>query len=77
MNPTMDDLLEFVQAIEHAFPHNAPRDKFGRYSGPRNTDPLRLLAIKWGCAGDCFDTQDQAGRVARAMLDPLLRNEAA
>jgi hypothetical protein len=65
--PALNDMLAFVQAIEQAFPDNAQRDRFGRYVGPRNTGPLQDLARQYQTPG-AFDTQEQAGQVARAVL---------
>ena len=66
MNP---DLLAFVEAIASAFPEGAERDRFGRYADGlnREREALRQLAVKYRVGGG-YDTQDQAGKVARAIL---------
>ena len=64
------DLIEFVEAIAAAFPEGAERDRFGRYveGFQVEREALRKLAVKYKLGGG-YDTQDQAGRVARAILD--------
>ena len=65
------DLIEFVEAIARAFPEGerARRDRFGRYvEGLQiEREVLRKLATKYKVGG-CYDTQEQAGKVARAIL---------
>ena len=63
------DLLAFVEAIASAFPEGTERDRFGRYveGFQVERDALRELAKKYKLGGG-YDTQDQAGRVARAIL---------
>ena len=65
----MDDLIAFIEAIAKAFPEGAKRDRFGRYEEglQMEREPLRQLAVKYQIGG-AFDTQDQAGKVARAIL---------
>ncbi len=62
------ELLAFTDACAKAFPEHCTRDRFGRYTGARDTDPLRQLAVKYK-VGMCVDSQDQAGKVARAILN--------
>jgi len=63
------DLWKFVEAIEKAFPEGAERDRFGRYLDGLQIEreDLRQLALKYRIGG-CYDVQDQAGKVARAIL---------
>jgi hypothetical protein len=60
-------LLNFARAIGEAFPFNAPRDRFGRFIGPQNTDPLRVLAVHHKTR-PAQDVMEQAGEVARAII---------
>lgn len=62
------DLLDFVNAIAEAYPEDCAMDRFGRYIGVRNTDHLRKLAVKYKI-GSCSTTEEQAGRVARAIRE--------
>lgn len=66
---TESDLIEFVKAVAAAFPENAPRDRLGRYLEGLQVErtALRDLAVKYRVGGS-FDAQDQAGKVARALL---------
>ena len=69
------DLIEFVEAIATAFPEGAERDRFGRYveGFQVERDALRELAKKYKVGG-CYDTQEQAGKVARAILAKKTEN---
>lgn len=60
------DLLDFVNAVAEAFPKDCTKDRFGRYIGNRNTDPLRQLAKKYQ-TGPADLVTDQLGDVARAI----------
>ena len=66
---TFEEFQAFVEAVAKAFPENARRDRFGRYEEglQREREPLRQLALKYRIGG-AFDTQDQAGKIARAIL---------
>ena len=63
------DLLAFVEAIATAFPEGAERDRFGRYVDGLilQREALRQLAMKYKVGGS-YDAQEQAGKVARALL---------
>lgn len=65
------DLIAFVKAIEAIFPHDAPRDRFGRYVESRNTELLRQLAIKYKIENGGEDSMDQAGMVARNIIKAM------
>lgn len=62
------DLLDFVNAVAEAFPKNCTKDRFGRYIGNRNTNPLRELAKKYA-TGPADLVTDQLGDVARAIQE--------
>lgn len=72
---TPADLMRFVEAVEAAFPVDAPRDRYGRYVGVRNTAVLRELAQKYELPHGGQDVQEQAGMVARAIMGCALAPE--
>lgn len=61
------DTMALTRAIAEAYPEHCAMDRFGRYVGARNCDPLRKLAVKYQIPV-CSTTEEQAGRVARAIL---------
>lgn len=68
---TDNDLLEFVTAIGDVFEKDPKRDRYGRAIEPKNYARLVALAQKYRVGG-CFDTAEQAGEVARAILAALI-----
>lgn len=74
MNVEYDLMERFVRAVAAAFPQDATRDRFGRYNGWRNTDALQKLVVALSkdypklVPNGGYDTQDQAGMCARAII---------
>lgn len=62
-----EDAMALTRALAEAYPEHCAMDRFGRYIGTRNCNPLRELAMKYQ-VGVCSTTEEQVGRVARAII---------
>lgn len=64
-----DEMIAFLKAVAAASPKDVARDRFGRISGARDTDQLRLLAVKYKIEDGGQDSLDQAAMIARKILE--------